>query len=67
MKYLGPHGCWKYIAYSCLKHAIKEGDIEFAVNNPKLFYALCDILDTDELEVLVALRRVRDRIDRSKL
>lgn len=61
MRYVNTNGAYRLVAASCLKHALKEGDVDFAVHNQKLFSALCDILDIDELEVLVALRKAKDK------
>lgn len=58
MKYLGINRCWKSLAKSCLKYAIKEGDFD-CVYEPE-FSLLCALANLDENEVIVEIRRAAD-------
>lgn len=54
MRYLGNQRGWRELATTCLRHAVKSGDIE-CINN-KIFSILCSLADQDENEVIVELK-----------
>lgn len=53
MRYLGTHRGWWELATSCLRHAIKSGDINCI--HDEIFPVLCALAEQDENEVIVDL------------